>query len=85
MAISIRSQKVEKLARQLARQRGITMTEAISEALEHRVAGQKANAPGLLAALTKIATECAALPDLDTRTVEEILGYDNIGGFESGH
>jgi antitoxin VapB len=30
-------------------------------------------------ALLAIGRRCAALPDLDLRTAEEILGYDEIG------
>ena len=32
-------------------------------------------------AITEIAERCAALPDLDTRTPDAILGYDERGGF----
>jgi antitoxin VapB len=33
----------------------------------------------LAADLLKIGARCAALPDLDTRTADEILGYDEHG------
>ncbi len=31
------------------------------------------------AAILEISQRCAALPELDTRSVDEILGYDNHG------
>ncbi len=32
-------------------------------------------------AIIQISERCTALPDLDTRTADEILGYDERGGF----
>jgi len=31
--------------------------------------------------LMEISRRCSALPDLDTRSANEILGYDEIGAF----
>jgi hypothetical protein len=36
-----------------------------------------------MAVIMSISEECRAIPDLDTRSFEEILGYDSIGTF--GH
>jgi antitoxin VapB len=36
-------------------------------------------APGLADRLAALSKECAALPDYDTRSPEEIVGYDEQG------
>jgi antitoxin VapB len=84
MAFSIRNGRVEKLARELARRTGMNMTKAIGEALDQRIRGLRSDAGSLKARLQAIAAECAAAPDLDTRTPEEILGYDENGAFADG-
>lgn len=85
MALSIRSRKVENLARLLADRTGATMTDAIAEALQARLEGMGALPDQVLARLQAIASSCAALPDLDTRSVDEILGYNAEGFFNDGH
>lgn len=41
--------------------------------------------PGDLAARMRVIGEhCASLPDLDTRTPDEIVGYDETGMWRSG-
>jgi antitoxin VapB len=85
MAISIRNPRVEKLARTLAKRQGITMTDAIAKALEAQVSSQKENYKSIRESLALIAAECAALPDLDKRSADEILGYGKSGGFIDGN
>lgn len=84
MALSIRNPEVEKLARQLASRSGSTMTKAIADALETTLSGLDTKAIPRHAALTEIAAECAALPDLDSRSAEDILDYGATGGFADG-
>jgi antitoxin VapB len=84
MALSIRSAVVEGLARDLARRRGETITEAIGEALEARLEDLEASAENRREVLAAIAAECARSPDLDARSPDEILGYDEMGGFAHG-
>ena len=84
MALSIRNPKVERLARDLARRSGATMTEVIVEALEASLASHEEKRGPLRATLAEIAAECAALPDLDSRSPEEILGYGAAGEFTDG-
>jgi len=84
MAISIRNPKVEHLARELSRRSDVTMTDAIGQALEARLAGQDENRRIRRTALVEIAAECAALPDLDRRSADEILGYAETGAFTDG-
>lgn len=84
MAMSIRNKRVEALARDIARRRNISMTQAIIESLEEK-SRTLGKAPGseaaMLIEITEIARRCAALPDLDARTPDEILGYDDKGTF----
>jgi len=84
VALSIRNKKAEALAREIARRNNITMTQAILESLEEK-AGKSRGPSGEEAArlreIREIGKRCAALPDLDTRTADEILGYDDLGVF----
>ncbi len=85
MAISIRNRKAEELARRVAAESGESMTEAILHALEDRLEKLegKRSFGGLGAELGRIAERCARLPDLDSRSPEEILDYDGLGARES--
>jgi antitoxin VapB len=81
MALSIKNSAAENLARQLAEQTGETITEAIRTALEERlrrVSGRR-RATRLADQLNEIALRCAALPVIDKRSEDEILGFDRRG------
>jgi antitoxin VapB len=81
MALSIRNAKAERLAREAASQSGENITQVIIQALEdrlERLRGQKASV-NLTEEIMKIARRCSNLPDLDRRTPDEILGYDQEG------
>jgi antitoxin VapB len=81
MAVSIKNRETEHLARELARQTGLSITDAITVALREQLAREegKRTAPRMRERLLEIGRRCAALPDLDTRSAEEILGYNEIG------
>jgi antitoxin VapB len=81
MPLSIRDPETERLARELARRTGKSITVAIRKALQERLccvrdAERKSL---LLADLAAIRRRCAELPVLDPRTPEEIIGYDERG------
>ena len=81
MALNIRNPETERLAEDLAKLAGETKTEAVTKALRDRLARlrrERARRP-LAEELDRIAMHCAALPVLDTRTAEDILGYDDNG------
>ena len=81
MALSIKNPLAEKLARQVATTTGESLTQAIILALEERLErlrGQR-RAPDIEEIILSISQRCSALPDLDTRAPEEILGYDEEG------
>jgi antitoxin VapB len=81
MSLSIRNEEAERLAREVARETGETITQAILRSLEERlmrVTGRRL-ARDLVQEMLSIGGRCAALPDLDTRGADEILGYGDDG------
>jgi antitoxin VapB len=81
MALSIKDPETERLARDLARRTGESITVATRTALEERlrrVAGARRRAI-LLDDLAAIRRRCAALPVLDPRPADVIVGYDADG------
>ena len=81
MALNIRNAEAEQLAAELARITGETKTEAVARALRDQLARvrRERSGVGLADRLVAIGRECAALPVLDDRAPEEILGYDEHG------
>jgi antitoxin VapB len=81
MALSIRNQKAEKLARQVAAETGESLTGAIIRALEERLQRLKGRrlAENTAEEIINISLRCRALPDRDRRAADEILGYDERG------
>ena len=82
VALSLKDKETDLLARQVASLTGETLTEAIRTALRERLHNEQAKrgeGPGLANVLAEIADRCAALPTLDHRSDDEILGYDENG------
>jgi antitoxin VapB len=80
MALSIKSDEADRLARELARQTGETLTKAVVVALRERLERQQARgAGGIKARLERLAADVAAMPISDDRTPEAIIGYDDSG------
>ncbi len=81
MAINIRNKETERLAEALATLTGETKTDAITNALRDRLARIKRERSKrrLADELDAIAEHCASLPVRDSRSPEEILGYDESG------
>ncbi len=81
MALNIRNPETEKLAAALAKLTGETKTEAVTQALRDRLARlrRERSRRRLVDELDAIALHCAALPVLDPRSAEEIIGYDERG------
>ena len=67
MPISIRNQKAEKLARELAAESGETITQAITHALEERLARIRGRSTAIdtMEEILKISERCSAIPDKD--------------------
>ena len=81
MPLSIKDPETERLARDLAERTGESITVATKKALEERlrrVSGARQKAL-LLEDLAAIRHRCAALPVIDNRKPDEIIGYDERG------
>lgn len=81
MALSIKDPEADRLARELAARTGESLTEAVLVALRERLAretGRTRSIP-LREELAAIRRRCAALPVVDNRSADEILGYDGRG------
>jgi antitoxin VapB len=81
MGISIKNDRAERLARELARETGESLTTAITRALEERLArveGRRSPTDKLQLARS-VLRRMDALPVLDGRAADEILGYDEHG------
>lgn len=81
MPMSIKNLDVERLARELAKRTGESLTAAIQKALEERIERLKVQQrrPATLSQLEDILRRVDQLPVLDKRTPDEILGYDEHG------
>jgi antitoxin VapB len=82
MALSIKDEETDRLARELARQNGESVTMAVKVALKERLERQKPNPKaGLAAWLMEISRETAPLMN-DGRTSKELMDelYDPATG-----
>ena len=82
MALSLKDKETDRLARAVAALTGETLTDAVRVALAERlerVRLRQGEPAGLAERLMEIGRHCAALPDLDPRSPEEIVGYDENG------
>ena len=81
MPISIKSMETERLAREVAAKTGESLTGAIQRALEERLERlkQQRKSQILKSQLDDILRRVDQLPVLDSRTPDEILGYNEHG------
>jgi antitoxin VapB len=81
MALSIKDPETERLARALAARTGETLTIATRRALEERLrrVGSDRRKASLLEDLAASRRRWRALPILDSRSADEIIGYDDDG------
>ena len=80
MALNIKDPITERYVRELAAATGEGITTAIRKAAQERLQRIRKESPGRLAAqLMAIGMRCAALPDQDARSADEILDYDEHG------
>jgi antitoxin VapB len=81
MALSIKSIETEHLAREIAARTGESLTGAIQKALEERLERLNSNrrSLALAAQIDDILKRVDEMPDLDARTPDEIIGYDENG------
>ena len=81
MALSIKNDEADRLARALAEATGETLTEAVVQALRERLQREQGRAQPLTLReeIRKIRERCSRLPVLDPRAPDELLGYDERG------
>jgi antitoxin VapB len=80
MALSIKDPEADRLARQVAKATGETLTLAVIQSLRERLARlRRRRGPALGEELLKIGRRCARLPMQDQRSADEIVGYDEHG------
>jgi antitoxin VapB len=82
MALTFEDKKTDRLAREVADLTGETLTEAIRKALAERLERERlrrGKTVRLADRLMRLGRECAALPDYDTRSLDEIVDYDQTG------
>ena len=82
MALSPRDRETARVAREVAALTGETLTDAIRKALAERLERERLRRGGTLRLadrLMEIGRHCASLPDLDTSSPDEIVGYDETG------
>lgn len=81
MALSIKSIEVERMAREIAAKTGESLTGAIQKALQERLDRLRRELRGQILAgqLQEILRRVDQLPVLDSRSADEILGYDEYG------
>jgi antitoxin VapB len=82
MALSIKDPEADRLAREVAALTGESLTAAVKISLAERLEREKrrrGQKRSLAEQLDELAKECAALPDFDTRSPDEIIGYDEYG------
>jgi antitoxin VapB len=82
MALSFKDKETDRLPRDVAALTGETSTDAIRKALAERLERERLRRGGsarLADRLMQLGRECAALPDCDTRSPDEIVGYNETG------
>jgi len=81
VSLTITDPETERLARLLAEETGEPVTAAIQKSLRERLdrLPPKGRGPVSLERLLETADRVAKLPRLDTRTPDEIVGYDENG------
>lgn len=81
MALSIKNPETERLARELARTTGESLTEAVTTALRDRLVREngRRDPDRLLEAVHEIQERVKRLPILDAGSDDELIGYDEDG------
>lgn len=82
MALSLKDPETDSLARQVASLTGETLTQAVREALRERLKNERlkrGRKPFDRQKLDEIFRQLDALPILDPRPADDIIGYDENG------
>lgn len=83
MNLVIKSDEAQKLATRLAEASGESIDRVVTEALREKADRELHSIPtdrsGIAEKLLDLGRRYSQLPDKDTRTADEILGYDENG------
>lgn len=81
MPLNIEDAETHALAKRLARLTGESLTQAVKQAVQEKLAQVEKSRGAIRLAdeLDHIALQCAALPRCDRRSAEQIIGYDERG------
>jgi antitoxin VapB len=81
MALSIKDPDVNRLARQLARITGESITEAVHVAVRDRLEREQRRRGKTIdrTRIDQIVAQFAAIPVVDDRSPDELIGYDEHG------
>ena len=88
MALHIQDPETDRLARELSAATGETITQAVNAALRDRlgkiaeVRRPARSKEEIIARIEEITSRLNAMPRLDSRTPDEILGYNEHGYFD---
>jgi antitoxin VapB len=77
--LNIKDAETHALAAQLAQAEGKTLAQVVKEALREKLDRTVDKRGGLADRIMALAEECSKLPVLDSRTPDEIMGYDEFG------
>lgn len=78
MSLNIKDERTARLVRTLANETGESLTAAVSNAVKERLQRVQ-SARQRKAAVERILKSAWALPRLDARSPDEVLGYDDHG------
>jgi antitoxin VapB len=81
MVLSIKDPEADQLARWLAALTGESLTDAVKTALRDRLEREQRRRGKRIdrAKIEAIVTGIAALPVVDARSPDELIGYDDVG------
>ena len=81
MALNIKDEGADRLVRELAAEMGESLTTAVTVAVRERLERMRGASPReqRAASAARIAQRSAARPRRDSRSDDEILGYDDHG------
>jgi antitoxin VapB len=86
VSLNIKNPEVHTLATRLAKLQGITITQAVLQALKEELRRQQRRVPPSdeISKMEAFSRRLSRLPVLDHRSEDEILGY-GPGGYPDGH
>jgi antitoxin VapB len=82
MALNIKSRETEKVVRDLAKRTGLSITEAVRQAAIEKLHRMDEDRERRRQALYEIIERAKSRPILDSRPIDEILGYNDKGTFD---